>query len=226
MPWYTPNPTPGAAITSAWGNAVEDHCQPTFASLAALNSGWTDAPDGASAFCLDTRRTMRRRGGQWLMELQNVQGVMVNAAGPQDVSGNFVPPNNTTGAQLGTMGPYTLKGKRIYQVGLRGRFQMQTSTNKVLSLVLNATGTGADVPLGSYTGGNASFANGQLIVDASIAFPFTGCVVKQSWQGTLTTGGSDDQNLSVLWQIVLATPGVAFLANQTNLLCVDIGAAP
>jgi len=67
MPWFTPNPAPGLPITSQWGNAIENACVPSYATLAALNSGWSDAPDGAHAAVVSNGRLYNRIGGQWVM---------------------------------------------------------------------------------------------------------------------------------------------------------------
>ena len=67
MPWFTPNPAPGLPITSQWGNAIENASVPFFATLAALNAGWTDAPDGAHAAVIANGRLYNRVGGQWVM---------------------------------------------------------------------------------------------------------------------------------------------------------------
>ena len=40
-------------------------------------------------------------------------------------------------------------------------------TNKVLSIVLNCSGTGADVPLSDYNAGAPEFANGQRPIEAT-----------------------------------------------------------
>lgn len=223
MPWYNPNPQPDAPITSAWGNAIENACYPVFATLAALNSGWADAPDGAHAFVLDSRRDYYRRGGQWLLPLQSPRGLVVNQfPGPY---GTFTPVVGPPGYTTAGFGPFTLTGKRMYLVTMQHRIQLNAAVANVsLGTHLNFAGTLNDVAL-TWNGGAPEFANGQIIMENAFPLPWNGAVVQGSWAGICKTGGNDDQPLGVRAQVVLNNTTAAVILSAMTVTCVDIGPA-
>lgn len=226
MPWFNPAPAPSGVITSTWGNAIENAAQPTFATKAALDAGWNDAPDGASAFVLADRRTYRRRGGAWLLPIEAVQGVKVNRF-PGPSSGAFVPVVAAPGAMVGSVGPFALKGRRIYAVSLALRLGMTSAvTNQTLGMHLNFAGTSADVPL-TWHGGAPPYSTGggQEAAVGTQPFPYQNAVVEQNYGGVVITGGADDADLNVIAQLVLNNSTATFTVSGCFITCVDVGAA-
>ena len=226
-------PAANQPITSAWGVGIMDACIPQYSSLTALNAGWTDAPEGAAAHCTDVKKTYRRRGGVWLLPLENTQGTAIYQTTGMWTQTNFAVPADTQGVAVAPGGlgafstPTGMKGNRTYLVGLRGRFSNVTGTNQILTIVVNATATGKDTPLTTYTANAPEFANGQRVFDAAQVLPFVGCVWKGSQSAILVTGGTDDAALGVRWELVLASSLGAnnYSVSETVLTVVDIGPA-
>jgi hypothetical protein len=79
------------------------------------------------------------------------------------------------------------------------------------------------VPLVGYIGNAPQFTNGQRPIDAAVPLSFQGVVVKQSWTGLLVTGGADDQDLAVSWELVVAGPATPIVIVETGLVLVDVG---
>ena len=222
MPWYNPPPTSGQPITSTWGNAIENACRPIFATKAALDAGWTDAPDGAEAFVLANRKTYNRRGASWLLPLENTQGLMSYAAGP---NGSYTPTTLVSpGFSLPGFDVGTLRGKRTYVVQMQARWAVTgaPAAQQLLGFHLNFAGTLNDVNL-TWDGAAAEFNNGQEILAVTFGVPWQNFVLQQSWTGRCITGGTDDQVLTIRGQVVTDSIGVALNLAACSVSCVDVG---
>lgn len=68
-------PAPGSAIASQWAQEVSARVLQRFANNAALQA-WA-APDGAQAIDLATARTYVRKGGAWIADGLQAQGMLV-----------------------------------------------------------------------------------------------------------------------------------------------------
>jgi len=171
-----PNPpTAGQPVASAWGNAVSVRVLQAYASKAALDAGWNDAPEGAEAVTTNDMRVYQRRGGLWAFPLHSPMGQVVSGG---DATARQY--NTTSGiwyTEGSRFGPWNLLVNRRFLVHWSARWENKGTQGPPMIV-------GGDVSVGN-TGDDVAFEGGGF-GQQTLVYGQTLNGLGAAWRGSVT----------------------------------------